>query len=504
MVIAATVPSVVNGESSGAPPSAAGAVSGAVTWVVDRDGQVVQRVTAEIGPSRWLWSSTAALLLSEEVPMAGGYTEERRSLRPPWSAARHAVGVTAGPVVLGPASFHGLFRRVCDPTAGGPAWGAIEEVATVRLDRGIDRAGDDRSGTIALVTPPAEGAGRAADDVGIAFRPGVALQVRESGHLALAVVPVRLGPVTLAAVAGNAGFPADSVEGWLLDRPPVVLNRVVTWGGSVAVRTSGAEPAWLVADVLTRHAGYRPVRWGGLAAGGWDGRWVRLRLRGAVVQSGFRGLEGDRTARARLLAARAGAPAAATPVGWRAEWLREQRWDLESPAPVQDRFDARVTLRPERVPAFRGRVSGSVRSGNGGFAGPPPSRWRREIAGELQWTARVRRRSGAAARITTTIEGARWADPSDGGSPAVSEIRLSVAGGVPVGSKRRSLSGSLAAGTIWDGDSPPAGDLTVRGSAPLGERGRLSLSGDLPVRRWAPVSIARETLAVSLRLSLAW
>jgi hypothetical protein len=328
----AILPAVLSAPPAGATEPPAG-VSGEFLLAGDEAGDVAQRLTLDIGSTRWLFRSTASIVAREEVPVAGGYTSRRLEPRSPFTDAEHTAGCEAGPLVIGPLALHGLYRRALDPSAGGLTWTALGQDPRVRLDRGLD--GTRWSGVAVRVPTPVGDRGRS-----LLARPGILWMTDEKTTIQLATLPIgwtlregvlRGSGVDLGAAAGRSRIVPREEESWIFETPPFLGDRLAvlgaSLGGRIAVAGVGRFAAAIAGEAWQQRCGYRPARW---SAQGWfsagvpgltlDGRFSR-------TDPGYRHLDGGAASAAAFTGLGAGGRYRSVPFVWSAAWERRQGWD---------------------------------------------------------------------------------------------------------------------------------------------------------------------------------
>jgi hypothetical protein len=320
----------------------------------DEAGEVAQRLTLDIGSTRWLFRSTASVVAREEVPVAGGYTSRRLEPRSPFTDAEHTAGCEAGPLVMGPLALHGLYRRALDPSAGGLTWSALDEDPRVRLDRGLDGA---RWSGVAVRTPArAEDSGRS-----FRLRPGALWMTDDTSTIEIVTLPIgwirrqgalRGSGVDLSVAAGRSRVLFREEESWLFETPPFLGDRLTIRGASLGARVAlpgaGGFTVDTAAEGWEQRSGYRPSRWSGQGwfSGGVRGFTVDGRL--SRTDPGFRNLDGGVSSAAAFAGLGARGRYRSVPIVWSAAWEQHQGWDDGVPGDTEEELCASVGVARRR------------------------------------------------------------------------------------------------------------------------------------------------------------
>ena len=416
----------------------------------------MQRLLADVGPSRWLWRTTAQVVLRERSPAAGGFTQEHRVLQSPLTHAQHSFGCRAGPLVIGPLARRGVYHRAFDPTAGGLAWRAAGERPGVALDTDMD--GGRWSG-VALT------GGRGSFHGGYLWctdaidSSAVERRVVQIAALGLGCDrPLRVTVVAAeSASRGNNTNPAAAwdergvEERWLFPVGPLRRDRVVQAGLVVSLQRELSDPVRVDVSgecwVQELWGRYRP------SAGEFravvDVGSVAVLGRVSMAGTGFRSLDGGlpRYSR-RLSAGLRGHAGTDLRHRWRLELGRSASWHAGLPEMPEHHGAARVTLfAPGRRLSLRGELTGRTGDGTGGgeaemaLRGTPRARFmeakmeaawkvedgehRRSATVSMAWTPQVgtdRRRGRVGAELS--LDESTWEPSVECSVPLGTGVRI--------------------------------------------------------------------------------
>ncbi|MFW5695344.1 MAG: hypothetical protein ACOCYB_09245 [Alkalispirochaeta sp.] len=324
----------------GSPPAD---ISREVLVQSDHEGVMLQRVTADIGGTQWLWRTRGTVLLYEETALAGGYIERRRLLGTPAKPFVHHAGCAVGPLTVGPLQFRGVYHRVLDPTAGGTRWSSLTDDDDLRLDRGLSsprRTGVGVTGMLPF------------SFFGGDIVPGAVWGTTADGENDVGTTALILNwPVAAAAFALSRGtFSVAEDHSWLYAAPPFRTSGVTQVGSTLKLTPAVAEvPVHIGAEGWQQRNGYRPPRSSVGAFAHASGTRAAVATRVSRTDSGFRALSGRRPRWSRYVGATVSQGRRGRPWVWQAEWQRRAGWQEDRPG--------------EPVNFYSGAVGGAWRRG---------------------------------------------------------------------------------------------------------------------------------------------
>ncbi|MEX2444737.1 MAG: hypothetical protein WD492_14115 [Alkalispirochaeta sp.] len=320
----------------------------------DDEGALLQRVTADIAGTRWLWRVEGSLLLYEETAVAGGYIEERRTIGSPVNDLTHGAGCEVGPLTLGPIRSRGVYHRLLDPTAGGTDWSALTDANTLRLDRAIDPGrwtGVAVSGTLPV------------SFFGADIAPGVVWGTDEDVEISMVALPLswRVASLELSVARGSFSVPDD--DSWLYEAPPFRAEGVTQMGSTVTMHPTFADvPLVLMIEGWRQRVAYRPRRHSVQAYGHVSGGVLAITSRVSRTDSGFRALSGGRPRSARYSGVTLSQGRTVRPWVWRASWDRRAGWEDDLTGPIVDSYSGTAGLAWRRGIARLLRIRGTMDS----------------------------------------------------------------------------------------------------------------------------------------------
>ncbi|MFO8043623.1 MAG: hypothetical protein R6U25_10510 [Alkalispirochaeta sp.] len=422
----------------------------------NHEGVLLQRVTADVAGTRWLWRAEGSLLLYEEIPVAGGYIEERRRLGSPVEDLTHTVGCEVGALSLGPISLSGIYHRLLDPTAGGTEWAALTDRDAIRLDRRLEPGrwtGVGFGGALPFSFLRARVA------------PGIVWITDDDTDVAGAACSVSWPSIAVTWSAARGAFSVRDDDSWLYDAPPFRADGVTQLGSTVVVRPSGADgTVELAAEGWQQRVGYRPLRHSAQTFGRALGRRLAVTARVSRTQSGFHAVTGGRPRSAEYTGIALFEGHQVRPWIWRIAWNRRSRWDDDLPRPAVDTYEGVLGLAWTRGVARLLRLRGTTDS--------------RGTRG-LHYRLRVAVGPAGLAASARHI----WHHPSgDDGFSATCRLSVRTA----LGRHGRRFS-ARAGWDVEEEESEWHHGVAMNASIPLGRSFRIELSGKLPLTPMASI-----------------
>jgi hypothetical protein len=460
------------------PSTVGGQTHGSLRLRLDEEGTLTTRAIILLGPSRWFLLGRSTVVLSEESPAPAGYTSNRVRPRSPFEEGQYALGVEAGPLILGPIQGQGIYQRLQDPTRGGARWSGISDRS--RFVPLLDPEVQDRQGVaVALGTP----AGPAGFSVWYLERDE---RYRLEGmDWWLSPIPDawigRFG-VLLARVHPDEDIFRDpSGEPWLFDIPPRAPRERRIQSLYWELRPGGTALHVLL-ESWRQRSGLGPPLHAGNVALALGPPALRASLRVATAERGFLTLEEGRPRHSRLAAGELSHRSVYTPLilegALRSSWW--QGWEKEQPGPARREIElALAALRMRILPlSWLERVSlkGRVRTQEERDDSDPQVRLESgtTLALPVALILPALRHQGSL-RMNSAFAWER-----EGYRHATASLLLLIPAGWGGASRRlvsgRTVSAELSGRFQWDRQEGPGGwYLAAAAGVPLGERWRLSL-----------------------------
>ncbi len=442
-------------------------MQGTVRLRLDLEGVLTSRTVLDYGPSRWFVLSRSEVVLQEEVNAPAGQRRSEARLRSPLEQSDFALGVEAGPLILGPIEGRGLYHRLRDPTRGGAAWDALTD--RTRFVPVTDPERLDRSGvalTIGSERGPAKLAGWYLQRDGSYTIEGIDGTFSPLPDQRLGTIGVLLAGIT--PDADQSSLPED--EPWYYELPPepsgVRRIQAVHW-------RFDRDDSLFRPDVLLegwrQRSGYGPPLFAGTSYAALGPPVLRGSLRFSRSAPGFKTAEGGRTRYADQLAAELSHGRSYTPARLESHlrWTRSRGWEDERPGPVRVEREVSIATTRWRVSWFpvldRIRFSGRHRSD-----GTPDSRdyYRGESSVAFLFDGYPRGHGSLRVAVTAS------ADSEERVRTAASVLRLWSSRAMRA--RGRTGSWEISGRVQWDRGTVGDWYTSVNLDVPLGQRVRLS------------------------------
>lgn len=449
--------------------------TGSIRAQLNRDGVLTTRSIVDVAETRWFFLSRAAVTLREEVDAPAGYRRSEIRLRSPFGSGDTAVGVEAGPLILGAIEGRGLYHRLRDPTAGGARWSALTDSS--RFAPLLDPEIQDQRGVALRLRGPHFPAGGSVwyherdgryriEGVDGWFSP---LPDSRAGRLGLLFARVELGD-------GVLNDPEE--EPWTFPIPPTRSTdqrlQAAFWEYGFRRRTGDLDgwqerlrPHALI-EGWRRRSGYGAPLFAGGSVLSIGPAALRGTVRVAGSAPGYRTLENNRPRNSRLAASEIShrRVTALAILEGRVRWNRSRGWEDENPGALREEGELSIVasrLRSGRLPFLdRLVLSGRIRNDHGDDEQPI---WRAASGLTLA--------SSRDGRVETRF---RLDGAADSAGTRQGGVHVSLV--MPFGTLQRTLTGEVAGRAEWGvGDRFSHGHLSTAVSIPLGHRFRLSARG---------------------------